>query len=631
MDRRRFVTIVGSGATALTCANAPLAAGTSAGPGSSRTASRSGPNSDQGKSARGRIALDNGWRFQPDPWGEGERRRYFETAFDDSPWRKIGAPQGFDRCVPGMESYEGRGWYRCAIRVAELWKDRRVVLRFEGVNYRCRVWLNGELLGEHGDGFLPFEFPVHSRLRFDQANVLAVLVDNTRLAGEVPGIQRGWRNTGGILREVTLLATDRRWIDDMCVVAEPDGQDGRLAIQVLLASEETESLSVTATAQIADPEGRLLATIAGQAVPLSADKPTTVKLTARVARITPWSPATPVLYKLRVSLTAGDQIIDTIENRIGFRRIECRGPQILLNGKPLYLTGFNRHEDSPTTGMSTDLETARRDILDMKRAGANFVRLCHYPHHPGELDLCDELGLLAMAEIPLWQWDDRKEDDRANAKKLAAAKRQLTKMILRDRNHPSVIFWSVGNENHEHRPRVRAGNKELLELARKLDSTRLVVHVSSFFWTEKAFDSDDVICINGYPNIPIWDVRPGAARDPDHPGAYFRQMMAELHARYPDKPIMVTEFGHPCFAGVQGCQFGEDTQARLISNAFSGMDAPYCCGAAIWCYADHLWPESGFYALMTSNFGVVTRDRRARRAYRAVQRMFSQRAESRKK
>ena len=144
-----------------------------------------------------------------------------------------------------------------------------------------------------------------------------------------------------------------------------------------------------------------------------------------------------------MKLSGGGQTLDSAEVRFGFRRIERRGTQLLLNGEPIYLTGFNRHEDSPTTGMATDLKTARQDLLDMKRAGANFVRLCHYPHHPGELELCDELGLLVMSEIPLWQWDARLEDVASNGKKLATAKRQLERMIARDRNHPSVIFWSV--------------------------------------------------------------------------------------------------------------------------------------------------------------------------------------------
>ena len=618
MNRRDFLRVAGSGAAAL----ASMAA--------AQSASASPVMPPTSASPRGRLELSDNWLFQPDPWGEGQRRRYYDATFDDSLWRKITVPRGFDHCAPGLESYEGKGWYRTLLRVPADWQGRRVVLRFEGVNYRCRVWLNGQLLGEHADGFLPFEFPVHQRLRFDQPNSLAVLVDNTRQPGEVPGIQRGWRNTGGILREVALIATGKRWIDGADIAAEPDGPDARISVRVRLSSLQQEPLDVSTAGQVVDAEGRVLASFSAGPTRLSADATASAELSSRVAAVTPWSPATPALYRLRIALTAAGQTLDTIEMRFGFRRIERRGAQLLLNGQPLYLTGFNRHEDSPVTGMATDLKTARQDLLDIQRAGANFVRFCHYPHHPGELDLCDELGLLVMAEIPLWQWDDRKEDAAANASKLAAAKRQLQCLIARDRNHPSVIFWSVSNENHAYQPQVRDGDRELIALAQKLDPTRLVVHVCSYFWADGAFDTDDVICINGYPNIPVWDVRPGAARDPDHPGAYFRAMIDELHQRYPDKPILLTEFGHPCFAGVQGCQFGEDTQAKLIEDAFSGTNAPYCCGAAIWCYADHPWPEEPyFYALTMSNFGVVTRQRQPRRGYAAARRIFIERQRSR--
>ena len=221
MDRRGFLKALGIGAAAVACDGAGTLGAAEPG----------------GRDAlRGRVELSNGWLFQPDPWGEGERRGYQAAAFDDWLWRKITVPQGFDRCVPGLESYEGQGWYRCALRAPADWEGRRVVLRFEGVNYRCRSWLNGELLGENVDGFLPFEFPVHGRLRFGQNNTLAVLVDNSRRQGEVPGIQRGWRNIGGILREVSLCATDKRWIDDVGIVAEPDG---RLAVQVRLGQRTT--------------------------------------------------------------------------------------------------------------------------------------------------------------------------------------------------------------------------------------------------------------------------------------------------------------------------------------------------------------------------------------------------------
>ena len=267
---------------------------------------------------------------------------------------------------------------------------------------------------------------------------------------------------------------------------------------------------MTAKAEVVDADGKLLAQINGRPTRLIAGASLNIDLSGRIADIRPWSPRDPALYTLRVQMSGGGRMLDSVERRFGFRRIERKGTQLLLNGEPIYLTGFNRHEDSPTTGMATDLKTARQDLLEMKRGGANFVRLCHYPHHPGELDLCDELGLLVMSEIPLWQWNAQQEDAASNARKLAAAKRQLQRMIVRDRNHPSVIFWSVSNENHEQQPIVRDGNRELVELARKLDPTRLAVHVSSFFWADGAFDKDDVICINGYPNIPVWGVRPGA-------------------------------------------------------------------------------------------------------------------------
>ena len=152
---------------------------------------------------------------------------------------------------------------------------------------------------------------------------------------------------------------------------------------------------------------------------------------------------------------------------------------LLLNGRPIFLTGFNRHEDSPRVGMVPDMETTRRDLEDMVRMGCNFVRLCHYPHDPRELDLCDELGLLVMAEIPLYWWNGLEEGEEACAHKLDAAKRQLSNMIRRDINHPAIVFWSVSNETEEQRPEVAAGNRELVRLAKELDPTRLAVHVSS--------------------------------------------------------------------------------------------------------------------------------------------------------
>ncbi len=334
-----------------------------------------------------------------------------------------------------------------------------------------------------------------------------------------------------------------------------------------------------------------------------------------------WSPQQPTLYTANVELLAGGEAIDQQTSRFGFRKIEVRDGRLVLNGQEIVLCGFNRHEDSPRTDMCTNLETARADLLDMRSLGCNFVRLCHYPHHPGEIDLCDELGLLVMGEIPLYWWDGLAEGEANCAAKLAAAKRQLTSMIARDRNHPSVILWSVSNETKEERPEVVAGNIELIELARRLDTTRLAVHVSVHWWEHPHFEADDVICVNAYPT---WS---GRKKGPDYDLAesqqFWRDELAKLHELYPGKPILVSEFGYPGLSGFRDGATGEDMQAAAIAAEFEAMKAPYVCGWTIWCYADHAWPGKGSGGgVSVSPFGVVSRARQRTRSHAVVAEMF---------
>jgi GNAT superfamily N-acetyltransferase len=564
------------------------------------------------------------WRCQPDPYGEGEAARYFAPDCDVRLWREAAVPSSFDSCAPGMDSYEGPCWYRRGFRVPRAWQGKRVVLRFEGVNCHARVWINGQAAGEHQDGFLRFELPVHRLLRFGEENVVAVRVDNVRRPGEVPGLQRGWRPYGGILREVCLIATDLLHIEGVRIAAEPDGEGGRLALRARLVNGRGRKARCRLTADVAGPDGLHVASLVSDQMALDAGQEEEVELAVHVPRAAAWSPEHPALYAAGLQLHAAGKPADELEVRFGFRRVEVKDGKLLLNGKPAFLTGFNRHEDSPRAGMCTDLGGARRDILDMKAAGANFVRLCHYPHHPGELDLCDELGLLAMGEIPLYWWTGLEEGQENCARKLEAAKRQLTSMIRRDWNHPSVIFWSVSNENAEERPEVVQGNHELIRLAKQLDPTRLAAHVS-YRWPEHPhFEVDDVVCVNGYPTW-MASVEGKADRSADS-ARFWSEGLARLHERYPDKPILITEFGYPCLESVFGGSLGEDTQARAIEAEYEGMTAPHVCGTTLWCWADHPWPEEPFICfLTTSPFGVVTRRRLSGRGHRVIKRLYRQR------
>jgi beta-glucuronidase len=474
---------------------------------------------------------------------------------------------------------------------------------------------------------------VQDHVRYGGENVVVVRADNERRPGDVPGLQRGWRTYGGILREVELAATDLLYLDHVAVVAEPTPaqtrvDEGRLTIQAYARNECLETVACAIAAEVRDERTEPLAVLTSETFTLTAKESQSISLQGWVPGVQPWSPAGPNLYTVRVILSRGGQAVDERTIRVGFRSIEARGETLLLNGEPIYLTGFNRHEDSPGRGAATDLETARKDLLDMRAAGANFVRLCHYPHHPGELDLCDELGLLAMGEIPLYWWDGTAEGEDACAAKLEAARRQVSAMIRRDINHPSVIFWSVSNENKEERPEVAAGNRQLVRHAKALDPTRLAVHVSNHWRRHPNFEEDDVLCVNAYPSLDRRGLEGRIDYDLAESTRFWREHLRALHERYPGKPILISEFGYASLQGVRGSGLSEDVQAEAIEREFEGMDAPYVCGATIWCWADHPWPAATFAFcrhLSISPYGILTRERHKLQAYWTVQRIFRER------
>jgi beta-glucuronidase len=577
---------------------------------------------------RARIDLCGLWRAQPDPANEGRGLGWAEADHDVRFWREVRLPNAFDTLHPSLEGYEGTVWFRRRVLVPHDWRGRRAVLRFQGVNYHAEVWVNGFLAGRHEDGFLPFAFDVEDQLRYGAENTVVVRVDNERRPGEVPGLERGWRPYGGILREIDLLSSDPLYLRRSVVEARPIEGGGHLRIAVTLHNGRDTQERITLAARVRDRGEAPLTVLETDVVSIEPGETVELDVNGQVKGVAAWSPSLPRLYHAVLEVRTGRRLVDRQRVRFGFREVEARDGKLWLNGEPVYLTGFNRHEDSPQRGMVPDLDTVRRDLHEIKAAGANFVRLCHYPHHPGELSLCDELGLLAMGEIPLYWWAGDDEGEAHSRHKLEAARRQLQAMIERDRNHPSLIFWSVSNETREDRPEVAAGNRELVELAQALDSTRLAVHVSNHWRGEGDFQADDVICVNAYPSFDAHRQVGIVGYDLATSTRFWREHLADLHERYPAKPILVSEFGHPALQGVRGNVYGEDTQAAAIAHEFAGMDAPYVCGAAVWCWADHPWPPTTFgYCryLATSPYGVLTRDRHKLEAYRRIAQLFRER------
>ncbi len=567
---------------------------------------------------RASIDLTGVWRFQPDAYADGERLAYPLPSHDAGRWREVGVPCAFDDCAPEMAGYEGAGWFRREFDLPADWADKALILRFEGVNNDAAVWVNGVQVGTHRGGFLRFELPV-TGVAVPGRNTLVARADNTRRHGAVPGKERGWRPFGGILREVALDCRPLVRIDHVALAADPTGA---YECGVTIRNDTSAAAEVMAMVVIKSAGDAIVGTCTPEIVSVPAHGIETVILGGRVPNVTPWTPDTPAMYSATARLFRGPRLDETVA-WFGFRAIETRGEALLLNGQPIRLRGFNRHEDSPRRGMVSDPEQAERDLRHMKELGANFVRLCHYPHHPSTLDLCDRLGLLAMAEIPLYWWNGDADGDQPSTVKLAEARQQLGEMIVRDLNHPSIILWSVSNETHEERPEVAAGNAELIAFARSLDPSRLATHASDHWNRAHDFAQDDVLCLNAYPS---WDGRCWKSDETYDFAAsadWWREKLAALRAAHPNRPILVTEFGYPALHGVTGNALGEDAQAEAIRAEGAALDQAGVCGLTLWCYADHPWPEEDFLKrLTTSPFGVVTRDRRPKRACQIARALF---------
>ncbi len=418
--------------------------------------------------ARRTTSLDGPWRTIVDPYDVGSLDYRAEPLHNNNAFYKDYKPKSkselveydFDHAaqltVPGdwntqretLFFYEGSVWYKNAFDYS-LKPGSRLFVHFGAVNYKASVYLNGQKLGEHEGGFTPFDFEITDKVRA-QNNVLVVLVNNVRKPEQVPTTNTDWWNYGGITRPVTLVETPDTFIQDYLVQLAKGSQrqvrgwvqlnGPRRQQQVVLRIPEA---GVTQTVQT-DASGR-----AEFSIP---------------AKLELWSPEEPKLYDVEIA-SETDRVID----HIGFRTIEVRGTDLLLNGKPVFLRGVSMHEEAPFRGgRAWSNEDARTLLTWAKDLGCNFVRLAHYPHNEEMMRVADQLGLMVWEEVPVYwtiQWD--------NPDTLANAENQLDEAITRDRNRAGLIIYSVANET----PVTDARNRFLRALIHNIrshDDTRLV-------------------------------------------------------------------------------------------------------------------------------------------------------------
>ena len=534
-------------------------------------------------------SLNGEWHIIPDPYATGlydfhkheikngwfmnQKAKPGDTGpidydFAKSPTLKV--PGDWNTQQEKLFWYEGLMWYEKDFTY-EPKPHTRAFLRIGAANYKSYFWVNGQKVCEHEGGFTAFNCEVTSAVHAG-SNFVVVVVDNTRHEDAVPTTQTDWFNYGGLTREVSLISVPETFIDQYDLHVAKSGLDGTDAIQIEgWVHLEGGKAGDTVEVQIPELKVKTSATVGDGAR-------ATIQLQAP---ITLWSPESPRLYKVAIKTSS-----DSVEDNIGFRTVQVRGTQILLNGKPIFLHGVCIHAEAPyRTGRAYSDKDAETLLGWAKEMGANFVRLAHYPHSETMLRTADRMGILVWSENPVY-WAVQFDKPEVYAK----AEHQLDEEIGASRNHAAIILWSMANETPLNDARTKFISS-LAAHARLLDPTRLItaallVHTEANGDRSTKIVDDplgqylDVIGTNEY--IGWYEQHPETADTTDWKIAY-------------QKPLIMSEFGADAKAGLHGGEndrWTEEYQANVFNHQLGMLNRiPQLRGMSPWILMDFRSPR----------------------------------------
>lgn len=494
--------------------------------------------------SEGAQSLNGPWRFKYVPSSQlGGDESFLQPAFDVGAWKTTRVPShwelhGFTEPEYNDSVREGTGLYRRTFQVPAAWQGRRVFLRFEGVLYGLTAYVNGKPVGEWASSFNPVTFDITDALSSGQVeNVLAVRV-TTRSKGWNFDNMDCWA-LSGIYRDVTLFALPQVHFKDYAArtTLKPDGTaDVQLDV--------VASAAGNVFGRLISPEGKRVKEFE---LPLPDDGRGST--TFAVSRPELWTAETPSLYRLELELRSNGKIVQQFADRIGLRQVTIDDGILKLNGTPIKLRGVNHHDLWPKGRVATE-ENVRRDLELIRDANINFLRTAHYPSHPRLAELCDEMGIYVLDEVPYIHGRKHLKDPDYQGSLLTRARAT----VMRDKNRPSVIMWSLGNEN----PITELGNNAG-KYAKELDPTRPIMFptMGPYFATEwqKFPDFMDIYAPH-YPSMK----------------------QAQEYADKLRRPIIFTEYAH---------QRGLARAGSAVQDLWELFyRSPRIAGGAVWVFQD---------------------------------------------
>ncbi|MCD8390836.1 MAG: beta-glucuronidase [Firmicutes bacterium] len=505
---------------------------------------------------------------------------------------------------PDFVNYRGKGTYTKNVYIT---RSGNVRLEFKGVSHTVDVYFDGEKIAHHYNAFTPFSAVVRDVPNGEHE--IKVEVDNTFGEHSALHIPNDYYTYGGITRPVAMENIADVYIKSVHFTPYMKSGKWNAKIEVNIANLSDNSINVSVKSTLADVE------MSGE---ISVGENATAVFEREFDTVKAWSNAEPNLYMLNTVLSVNGAETDDLLERVGFRTVEVRDTKIYLNGEPIYLKGFNRHEDYAVDGCAVSLQHMVQDLDLMRDMNANAVRTCHYPNDERFLDLCDERGML------VWEENHARGlllEDMQNPNFERQCEDCIEEMIDNHYNHPSIVIWGILNECASETEAGRRMYKKQYEQIKSMDLTRPTTSATCRHFTDICLDLPDVVSFNmysgWYQDCPI-DERNNQEIE------WIQKSGGD------NKPIIVSELGAAAIYGYRDrtrCKWSEERQADIIrKNLEVYMNDSRITGVFIWQLADCRVTEEGEWfatrARCHNNKGVLDEYRRPKTAYDTVKEMF---------